>query len=190
MTMRSTSVWLGLLSLLAVLASCTSDTTPIVYIGMTYQVRCLDCQPRDSDPNPRDVRAVDGEAGYNLECAVTKTGSTRRVTFSAENQSSDSARSYLLTVRAGRLGGDESDGPCEVRVKEGDSTYEAACSSDAPSTERPCQVSFKEKNGVIKGQLYCNKILSDVGPSRFRYLVAPYTSEDPAEFELYGCSGL
>jgi hypothetical protein len=190
MTMRSTPVGLGLLSLLAVLTGCTSETTPIVYIGMTYQVRCLDCQPRDTDPNPRDIRAVDGEAGYNLQCAVTKSGGTRRVTFSAEHQSSDSTKKYLLTVSGGRLDGEESDGPCVVRVIEGDTTYKGDCSTDDPTTERPCQVSFKEKNGVIKGSLYCDKIPVDGNLTQIRYLVAPYSSEDPAEFELYGCSGL
>jgi hypothetical protein len=190
MTMRSTPVGLGLLGLLAVLTSCTSETTPIVYIGMTYQVRCLDCQPRDTDPNPRDVRAVDGEAGYNLQCDVNKSGGTQRVTFSAEHQSSDSAKKYLLTVKGARIGGDESDGPCEVRIVEGDTTYTGACSTDEPSDDHPCQISVKEKNGVIKGSLYCDRIPTMGSLSQIRYLVAPYSNEDPAKFELYGCSGL
>jgi hypothetical protein len=189
MTMRSTPVWLGVLSLLAVFASCTSETTPIVYIGMTYQVRCLDCQPREPDPNPRDIRAVDGEAGYNLDCSVNKSGSTRRVTFSAEHQSTDVARKYLLTVRGARIGGEESEGPCEVRVVEGDTTYVAACSTDEPTTERPCQVNVSERNGVLKGDLYCNKMPSNASLSQVRYVVAPYT-EDPVDLELYGCAGL
>lgn len=190
MTMRSTPVWLGVLSLLATFASCTSETTPIVYIGMTYQVRCLDCQPREPDPNPRDVRAVDGEAGYSLDCSVNKSGSTRRVTFSAEHQSDEADNTYVLSVKGARLGGEESDGPCEVRVIEGNNTYVAGCSSEAPTTERPCQVSFSEKAGVIKGELYCDKMPSDASLSQVRYLVAPYTSSDPVELELYGCRGL
>lgn len=190
MTMRSTPVGLGLLCLLAVLTSCTSETTPIVYIGMTYQVRCLDCNPRDTDPNPRDIRAVDGEAGYNLQCAVNKTGGTRRVTFGAERQSSDSTKTYLIEVKGARIGGEESDGPCQVRVVEGDTTYVGPCSTDEPSSERPCQVSLKEKGGVIKGSLKCNRIPMEGSPTFIRYVVAPYSSEDPAELELYGCEGL
>ena len=193
MMTRSTPLWpgvLGLLGVLGVVASCTSETTPIVYIGMTYQVRCLDCQPREPDPNPRDVRAVDGEAGYSLGCSVSKSGSTRRVSFSVEHPSEDAENKYVLSVKSGRLGSEESDGPCEVRVIEGNNTYVAGCSSEPPSTERPCQLSLKEKRGVISGELYCKEMPSSASLTQVRHLVAPYTSTDPVEFDLYGCSGL
>lgn len=190
MTMRSTPVWLGVLSLFGLFAGCTSETTPIVYIGMTYQVRCLDCQPREPDPTPRDVRAVDGEAGFSLDCSVTKSGSTRRVSFSAEHQSSDAESKYVISVRGARLGGEESDGPCDVRVIEGNNTYVAGCSTDSPTTERPCQLALKEKGGVVSGELYCNKMPSDASLSQVRHVVAPYTETDPVKLELYGCRGL
>ena len=188
--MRSTPMWLGVLSLLGVFASCTSETTPIVYIGMTYQVRCLDCQPREPDPIPRDIRAVDGEAGYGLDCTVTRSGGSQRVSFSAEHQSRDADDGYLLSVKGARLGGEESDGPCSVRVIEGNNTYVAACSTDEPTTERPCQITLKEKGGVVSGELYCKQMPNDVSLSQVRHLVAPYTETDPVELELYGCRGL
>jgi hypothetical protein len=136
------------------------------------------------------VRAVDGEAGFNLDCAVSTSGSTRRVSFSAEHQGESSANKYVLSVRAARLGGEESDGPCEVRVIEGNNTYIADCSTESPTTERPCQVSLKEKGGVLSGELYCNKMPSDASLSQVRHLVAPYTTTDPVELDLYGCRGL
>ena len=190
MTMRSTPVWLGVLTLLGVFASCTSETTPIVYIGMTYQVRCLDCQPREPDPTPRDIRAVDGEAGYSLNCSVSKSGGTPRVTFSAEHQGDSAENKYVLSVRNARLGGDESEGPCDVRVIEGNNTYVSDCSTEAPTTERPCQVKLKEKGGVVSGELYCSKMPSDASLNQVRHLVAPFTETDPVKLDLYGCRGL
>lgn len=194
MTTRSTPVFLGSLALALggalAAASCTSDTTPIVYIGMAYQVRCLDCQPRVPDDNAHDVRAVDGEAGYNMACVARREDGTRRLTFSAEHKNNDSARNYTLQVRSARLAGEESDGPCEVRIIEGDNTYVAACSSDEPSSDRPCQVTTELKGDVVKGKIYCDKVPSEVSLTSVRYLVAPYTQSDPAEFELYGCAGI
>ena len=170
--------------------SCTSDTTPIVYIGMAYQVRCLDCQPRVPDDNAHDVRAVDGESGYNMSCVASRDGGTRRVTFSAEHKNDDSARTYTVSVRNARLAAAESDGICEVRIIEGDNTFVAACGTDEPSSDRPCQVTTELKGGVIKGKIFCDKVPSEASLSSVRYLVAPYTQTDPAEFELYGCAGL
>jgi hypothetical protein len=190
MTMRSTPVWLGVLSLLGVFASCTSENAPIVYIGMTYQVRCLDCQPREPDPTPRDVRAVDGEAGFSLDCAVSTSGGTKRVSFGAEHQGESAENKYVLSVRNARIGGEESEGPCEVRVIEGNNTYVAGCSTEAPTTERPCQITLKEKAGVVSGKLYCNKMPSDVSLNQVRHLVAPFTEDEPVELDLYGCGGL
>jgi hypothetical protein len=197
MTTRSTPVRLGFLfaagmtgAAALAAASCTSDTTPIVYIGMAYQVRCLDCQPRVPDESAHDVRAVNGEAGYNMSCVANKEGGTRRVTFSAEHKNDSAARNYTLLVRGARLAAEESDGPCEVRLIEGDNTYVAACSTDEPSTDRPCQVTTELKGDVIKGKIYCDKVPSEASLTSVRYLVAPYTQTDPAEFELYGCAGI
>jgi hypothetical protein len=160
---------------------------------MEYQVRCLDCQPRVPDPAPRDIRAVNGEAGFKLECSVSGRGSDRRVTFSAEHQSESAANRYLLQVRSAKLGGEDTDGPCEVRSLEGDNTYVASCGSDTPTRERQCQIELRQDDddkGVLKGKLYCDKMPSDASLNNVRSLVAPNTSADPAEFELYGCAGL
>ena len=170
--------------------SCTSETTPIVYIGMAYQVRCLDCQPRVPDANAHDVRAVDGEAGYNMSCVANRDGGSRHVTFSAEHKNDDSARTYTVSVRNARLAAEESDGICEVRIIEGDNTFVAPCSTDEPSSEHPCQVTTELKGDVVKGKIFCDKVPSEVSQTSVRSLVAPYTRTDPAEFELYGCAGL
>ena len=178
---------LSLLLSCGVLA-CTSDTAPVVYVGMSYQVRCLDCQPRAQDDAARNIKAVDDEAGYKLSCAVDSMTGTKRVTVDIVHESANSEQSYSLSVSNASLA-EESDGPCSVRVVEGANTYQGACGSAEPNEDRPCQVSFEVKRGVLKGSLYCKEIASDASSSLTRYLVAPIT-RDPATFEIYGCSGL
>lgn len=112
------------------------------------------------------------------------------MSFSIEHQSKDADDKYLLSVRNARLGGEESEGPCDVRVIEGNNTYVGGCSSEEPSSERPCQISLREKAGVITGELYCRQIPNNVSLAQIRYLVAPRTEDEPAELELYGCRGL
>jgi hypothetical protein len=77
-----------------------------------------------------------------------------------------------------------------VRVVEGNNTYTSTCGSDEPSDDRPCQVHFELKGDVIKGGLYCKHIQSESNKTILRYVVAPNTQSDRAEFELYGCAGL
>lgn len=171
------------------LFGCTSDTAPTVYVGMAYQVRCIDCQPRALDDAARDVKAVDAEAGYKLTCAADKMSGTKRVSFSVEHASTNSDNSYSLSVSHANIEGEESDGPCSVRVVEGANTYEGACGSDDPTEDRPCKISFDIKSGVLNGSLYCAKIASDASASIVRYVAAPL-SKDPSKFEIHGCSGL
>jgi hypothetical protein len=180
--MRIPGFWLWLSCGVGIVASwgCSSDFTPTVYVGMSYQVRCVDCQPRALDDAARSVKAVDAEAGFKLSCKADSTGGTKRVSFSIVHDSATSEQSYTLS---------ESDGPCSVRVVEGANTYEGACGTDDPTEDRPCKVGFEVKGGVINGSLYCAKIASDASSSIARYVTTPLT-RDPAKFEIYGCEGL
>ena len=186
--MRIPGFWLWLSCSVGVLG-CTSDTAPTVYVGMSYQVRCIDCQPRALDDAARNVKAVDAESGYKLSCKVDNDGGTRRVGFSIVHDSAKSDQSYSLSVSHANLTDEESDGPCSVRVVEGANTYEGACGSDDPSEDRPCKISFEVKGGVIHGSLYCAKLQSDATSGILRYVTAP-VSRDAAEFEIHGCTDL
>jgi len=167
---------------------CTSDTTPTVYVGTAYQVRCIDCQPRAQDDAVRSIKAVEGEAGHRLACRIDNESGTKRATFSVVHDSADEAKNYALELNDANLS-EESDGPCEVRVVDGANTYKGACGSDEPTEDRPCQVSVRLEGRVLKGNIYCAKIPSDATANITRYVVAPLT-RDPAQFEIYGCSGL
>lgn len=176
--------------LLACIASCSSDTTPTVYIQLSYQVRCLDCSPRAPDDNQHDVKNVDGEDGYKLTCDVKKEGGERKVDFAVEHVSSDAGSNYTFKLDSGNLDGDDSSGACQITVIEGDNTYKAACSSDEPSESSPCQAHFNVDNGIIKGSVLCNNIANEATSTLTRYVVKPGTRADAAEFALYGCAGL
>ena len=108
--------------------------------------------------------------------------------FSIVHESSDSARSYSLELDDASLG-EETDGPCSVRVVEGANTYEGACGSGDPSEDRPCQVSLRIEKDVLRGSIYCANIASDASSAITRHVVAPISTE-PATFEIYGCSGI
>ena len=186
--MRRPGFWLWL-SCSAGIFACSSDTAPTVYVGMAYQVRCIDCQPRALDDAERDVKAVDADAGFKLTCAASTQSGAKRVSFSIVHESATEEQRYTLAVSHAKLDGEETDGPCSVRVVEGANTYEGPCGSDDPSEERPCKVSFEVKGGVLNGSLYCAKLPSDASSSIQRYVVAPL-SRDPAKFEIHGCQGI
>ena len=170
------------------LVSCTSDTTPTVYVGLSYQIRCLDCQPRALDDVARNVKAVDEEAGHRLACRVEDRDGTKRVTFSLAHDSSDETKNYSLRVNNGNLTGGTDD-PCELTIVEGANTYKGGCSSEEPNADRPCQVSFELDRSVLRGSLYCNNIGNEATANVTRYVVAPL-SREPVKFEIYGCTGL
>jgi hypothetical protein len=190
--MRSTGLFLiGLVSGAFSLPACSSDTTPVVYIELAYQVRCLDCDPRAPDYTEHNIKHVDGEAGYAMACSVTKLDGARRVTFSATHiDPMNSSTDHSLKVSLANIDGDDTDRPFDVRILEGATTYVGSGTSDSPSDSQPCQARFTVKDNVINGGLYCAHIPSDSDIANNRYVVAPATSSDPAPFKLYGCQGL
>jgi len=186
--MRSTSWLLGLGFATLTSAACTSDADPTVYVALSYQVRCLTCQPRVPDENAHEIKAVNGEGGLQLECRVNRIGGTRRVSFSSTHPKGDDT--YSLSVTNGNIDGDESEGPCQVDLTESGNSYSGACGSDDPTEDRPCKISFEERNGVIKGGVYCLNIPNVGNRTSTRTLVSPATRDEPATFEVHGCKGL
>jgi hypothetical protein len=183
---RSMSAALGLG---LVVSACTSDGTPTVYMALSYQVRCQNCQPRAPDDAAHQIKNVNTELGLKLECTVRDIQSVRRVNFSATHNSTDSNDNFAITLENGRLGDDESDGPCDLRVVEGNNTYEGACGTDDPSSDHPCQAHFREENGIIRGDLQCQNIPNMSNLTSQRYVYEPGTT-DALKFEIYGCGGL
>lgn len=169
--------------------ACTSDTTPVIYVDLSYQVRCLDCDPRAPDSAARRIKAVEGELGLKLECRARSIEGTRRVTWLSDHRRQNSDDSYMLSITNLNIEGEESEGPCEVAITEGPNTYKGACGSDDPTPGRPCKVSVDVEDGVVRGEVYCDDIPNEVTNSLTRYLVAP-VSREPATFQVYGCRDL
>jgi hypothetical protein len=190
--MRSTGSSLIGLALGALsLAACSSESTPAVYMDLSYQVRCLDCEPRAADYPERMIKNVDGEDGYALKCEVTQTAGARRVTFSSTHlDPKASSTDHVFKISLGNIDRDDAEHPCEVKVIEGANSYVGAGTSDPPSDAAPCQARFSVKDGVITGGVYCDNIPGEVDATTTRYVVAPATRSDPAAFKLYGCAGL
>jgi hypothetical protein len=180
------------LGLECLIAACSSDSTPTVYVDLAYQVRCLDCEPRSPDDPAHEIKVVDGEAGYKLDCAVRKVSGTRRVDFDVTyNDPAKSDSDHVFKISGASVDGDDPTLQCSAHIVEGDNTYDGSCSSDPPATSGgPCQASLSVKNGVIEGSLYCDNIENGANISSTRYIVAPGTESDPAKFSLYGCTGL
>jgi hypothetical protein len=191
--LRLTLVGLPLALLGLGLPACSTDTTPAVYSELTYQVRCLDCEPRAPDEASHTIKVVNGENGYKLGCAVERVDAVRRVTFSVEhNDPAHPSMDHMFKVASGNLDAAESEPRCSLQVLESANTYVGSCSSSAPDPEAgvPCQATFELKAGVITGGVYCTAIANSANLFATRYLVAPNTRSEPAHFEIHGCSGL
>jgi len=180
-----------LLGISVVASACSSEDEHVVYAALAYQVRCLDgCEPRVPDEPGHEIKAVEGEGGLSLDCRVRNIGGTPRVTFtSTYNAASNSSESFSLGISNGNLAGEESDGPCEVRLVEDNNTYVGACGSDFPTSERPCEITLFVEENVVKGTVFCNQIPNESNRTTTRWLTRPSTRE-PATFELHGCKDI
>jgi hypothetical protein len=189
--MRSTGLLLLLGLGLIGIAACTTDTAPSVYVAVAYQIRCLNCEPAGPDDAAHEIKVVDGEDGYKVDCAVRRVDNDRRVTFSVEHiDPLHSSTNHVFKISSGNLDADDSEVSAEVTIVEGANTYIGGSSGEPPSDSGPCQATFSVKDGVIKGGVYCSKIPNNANLSTTRYLVSPNTRTDPAQFEIHGCSGL
>lgn len=186
MTMRSLGpvLWLGGV----LLSACTSDTTPAIYIDMSYQVRCLNCERTAQDDVPREIKNVSGENSLTLKCEVRKVNGMRRVEFSIDHPSSNQDDSYGIEV-SGNLDSSDLADAC-VTVREGDNTYSYMCPNDDESFTIPCQASYELNDKIITGQVICKDIPNASTNTLTRSVVAPGSRTDGAPFKLYGCAGL
>ena len=77
-----------------------------------------------------------------------------------------------------------------MRVEEGSNTYEGDCTKGDPDEDAPCSVEFKQDGDVINGSVLCEDIPNRNMAMTKRHLVAPGASDEPARFELHGCTGI
>lgn len=179
-----------LLGICVVASACSSKDEHVVYAALSYQIRCLDgCEPRSPDEPGHEIKAVDGEGGLSLDCRVRDVGGTPRVYFTSTYYGSSSNKTFSFSVQGGNLAGEESDGPCNVRLIEDDNTYSGGCGSDFPTADRPCEITLYVEDKVVHGTLFCNQIPNEGNMTSTRWLTLPSTRE-PATFEIYGCKDI
>lgn len=170
--------------------ACAEEDPPPLYVDVNYQVRCVDCEPRSADDAARDVRAIDGELGFNVECSVTERSGDRLLTFRAAYMDAERpSRNYGISLVQANLEGGDPGGSCIVVVSEGNNTYEGGCTADEPDDGNPCQVELEAEDGIVTGTILCESVPNKNSAMITRHLVDP-NSEDPAEFEVHGCRGL
>ena len=167
------------LALCLMSAACSEEDPAALFADVSYQVRCLDCEPRTADGPERDLSVVNGETGTSLSCEAAGG------LVSLELETSD----YAFKIISARLGADPG-GQCEVRVKEGINEYRGACKAEGSNDEQPCEVELTADGSGFIGRVYCNKIRHHLTASLFRYVVAPNTTDEPAEITASGCTGL
>jgi hypothetical protein len=169
----------------------TTDASP-VFVDMTYQVRCITCEPRSPDNPVRDLNLLDGEQGHTVRCRASKRTGDRLITFSTTyidpNIGSDS---YAIEIFEANLDDDNPGNTCEIIVKEGNNTYKGRCTSGEPDEDAACQVKLEVEGDVVHGSLLCLEMPNQVNSTTFRRVVNPGKDvEKPASFEIHGCVGL
>jgi hypothetical protein len=171
--------WLFALALVLTCAACSEEDPAALYADVNYQVRCLDCEPRVADDPERDLAVVDGEQDSSLRCE--SVGGL----VSLEIETSE----YAFKILNARLGNDPGD-QCEVRVKEGINEYRGFCKAEGSDDEQPCEVELTADGSGFVGRVFCNQIRHHLSNTLLRYVVAPGTTDEPAEVVASGCSGL
>lgn len=176
-------------ALLPCLIACSEEDPAPLFFDIEYQVRCGGCDPVSADDPERDIRALDGERGFAVACSTMERGGDRLATFSAVFTGDSASDGFGISVTQVNLDSKEPGPSCRVSVTEGINRYDASCTADEPSAESPCQVKVDLDDGVITGRLRCDNIPNRSSSVLTRDVVAPGTNE-PAEFEVQGCSGL
>ena len=167
------------LAALAFIASCNEEDPAALFADVTYQLRCLDCQPVSPDPPKRDFSVVDGEDGTSLECYAEGGRVTLRI----------NAGEFAFSIVDTRLG-DDPGNECEVRVTEGGNEYRGGCKSVGGSGSNPCEVELTPDGSGFNGTIECHQIRHKSNNTWIRHLVAPGETAEPAEISAQGCAGL
>jgi hypothetical protein len=187
--------WLHFITIALLLASaaagCTEDDPAPLFMDIRYQVRCVECEPRAPDDPVRDVQLLDGEMGFTIECFANTRDGDRLLSFSTVFINPDAAsENYSIEVEQVNLDKSDPGSDCLVSVREGSNTYAGDCTKDDPTEDEPCSVSFDIEDDIVNGTIFCADIPNRNMAMTRRHVVAPGTQDEPAEFELHGCTGL
>lgn len=160
--------------------ACNEEDPAALFADVSYQVRCIDCQPLTNDSPARNLAIVDGQDDTSLRCELANGQ------ISLEIETAE----YSFEILATRMGDDPGD-QCEVRVKEGTGNeYRGRCKPVGGSGDEPCEVELIRDGSGFNGTVMCDKIASHLNASLFRYVTSPSDSGDPAEVSVQGCAGL
>jgi hypothetical protein len=170
------------------LLACAEQDPPPHFMDVTYQVRCVDCQPLSMDDKTRRVLAIDGENNFEVGC--TANGSGPLLSFSATHTDKDNKdNNYSIQVLQASLASRDPGKSCEVRVTEGSNSYSGKCTEDAPTEDSPCQVKFHRDDQNVTGSIFCKRIPNRNTAELTRWVVKPGTTK-PFTFQVDGCEGL
>jgi hypothetical protein len=174
----------------ACLSACVEEDPAPLFVDLDYQVRCLDCEPRTPDDDPHRIQALDGEAGFTIECNATRRSGDRVLSFSANYIDAErESDNFSISVIQANLDSDDPGTSCRLVVTEGDNRYEGKCTGGAPTPEEQCQLEIGEEDKIVSGELRCDHVPNLSSTLITRYVVEP-GSDDPVQFEVHGCSGL
>lgn len=195
MHMRSSPAFVSFVafaSLAGLASSCSSEDAAPLYLDAQYQLRCVDCTPRVPDEPVREIQALDGEQGFEIECFVSGHGDQKELTMSGKYvDPAQSSKSYEFRIARARYKGNDPGSACQVRILESGNKYAGKCTSGTPTHDEPCEVHFERDGDIVNGSVFCNNIPNpSTSPETTRHVVAPHETDQPVKFEIHGCTGL
>lgn len=171
---------LAALAALALLASCNEEEPAALFADVAYQLRCLDCDPIGPDGPKRDFSVVDGQNDTSLSCDA----SSGRISLEISNPE---FTFRIIKARPGKDPGNE----CEIRVSEGSGNeYRGGCKKVGGDGSNPCEVELTVSGSSFSGTVQCRNIVRNLNAIYERQVVAPGTTDEPAEISVEGCAGL
>ena len=179
------------------------DPNGALFADIQYGTDCVVTRGCMSQPN-RDICGISGgepcggvEGTATLSCAVSEDGASRRLTFSATQNSGFgiSVRQAIVPTGGGGAGG----GGCTVTITEGVNRYVGRCGSAAPTATQPCQITdvrFYDDmgNATLEGSIRCEGLENQANPAQAIEVHAKGSSamavSSPGSFRIANCSGL
>jgi hypothetical protein len=170
------------------LFACSEQDPAPHFIDVTYQVRCIDCQPVTTDDSTRRVLAIDGENNFEVSCHANGGGPL--LSFSATHTDKENKdNNYSLEIQRASLAGRDPGKSCTVLVTEGSNSYLGGCTDDEPTDDLPCKVKFTRDGQNVTGSILCKHIQNKNTGEFTRWVVKPGTMK-ALTFEVDGCEGL
>ena len=173
----------SLLALAALaLISCNKEDPAALFADVSYQLRCLDCTPVSADGPKRDFSVTNGQDGTELRCSVSSGLISLEIY-------GEGFKLNILDTRPG----DDPGNRCEVQISEGGTgnEYRGGCKAVGSSATPPCEVELiRDGEGSFNGTVECQGIRHRVTAAATRHVVAPGTSDKPAQVSVQGCAGL